>query len=338
VKYLPLVWSGIWRNPGRTLLIFLQISLAFALFGVLQGMKTGVDEAIARARADLLVVHSKGTFEPLPVAYLETLRSIPGIKLARAQSFFYATYQKPTQGMGVVAVSEMNEAWFSALSDLATIPATQLTAYQQTKTGALISDDLAGKYGWKIGDRIPLNSTTQQMNGSTDWAFDVVGIFHNAEFSTEGSRDFILIHYGYFDEARSAEKGTATNIVVVASDPKQATSVADAIERRFANSSNETQIDSYRDFAQQQMQQIGDLNFAIRSIVSAVLVTLLFSTATMMMQSIRERTPELAVLKTLGFTDAAVFGLVLLEAIVVYVPAQKRSSKASTASSGFEKR
>ena len=108
----------------------------------------------------------------------------------------------------------------------------------------------------------------------------------------------------------SKTKAPPSNFIVVAADPKQATTVADAIDRRFANSSYETQTDSYRDFAQQQMQQIGNLNFAIRSIVTAVLVTLLFSTATMMMQSVRERTPELAVLKTVGFTDAAIFGIV----------------------------
>lgn len=319
MKFAALIWAGLSRKPGRTFLIFLQVAVAFALFGVLQGLKTGVDEAVKRSRADVLVVHSNGTSGPLPLAYLETIKSIKGIKLSRATAFFYATYQKPTQGMGVVAVSEINEAWFQALPDVATILPGPLATFQQTRTGALITDDLAIKYGWKVGDRIPLNSTTAQMNGSTDWTFDIVGIFHDTQFSTQGSRDFMLVHYSYFDEARLKDKGTASNFLVVASDPKQATTVAEAIDNRFANSSYETETNSYRDFAQQEMQQIGDLNFAIRSIVSAVLVTLLFSTATMMMQSIRERTPELAVLKTVGFVDAAVFGLVLLEAVVVYV-------------------
>ena len=319
MKFAALIWAGLTRKKGRTFLIFLQVAVAFALFGVLQGLKTGVEEAVARSRADLLVVHGKGAFGPLPLAYLETIRAIPGIKLARGTAFLFATYQKPTQGLGVVAVTEINKAWFDALPDVATISApSELDVFQQTKTGALITDDLAAKYGWKIGDRIPLNSTTQQMNGSTDWTFNVVGIFHSAEISDQGSRNFILVHYSYVDDARLKDKGTAGNFLVVAADPKQAAAVADAIDRRFANSSNETQTDSYHDFAQQAMQQIGDLSFAIRSIVTAVLVTLLFSTATMMMQSVRERTPELAVLKTVGFTDAAIFGIVLAEAFAVY--------------------
>jgi putative ABC transport system permease protein len=219
----------------------------------------------------------------------------------------------------VLAVSEISEAWLQAMPDLPTMPPGTLATFQQTKTGALITEELATKYGWNVGDRIPLNSTNPQMNGSTDWAFDVVGVFHETESSTVSSRNVILIHYSYFDEARLRDKGTASYFDVVASDPKAATRVGDAIDRRFANSSHETQTDSYRDYAQQQMQQIGDLNFAIRSIVTAVLVSLLFSTATMMMQSIRERTPELAVLKTVGFTDAAIFGMVYLEAILLYV-------------------
>jgi putative ABC transport system permease protein len=321
MKFAVLFWAGLTRRKGRTFLIFLQVAVAFALFGVLQGLKTGVEEAVARSRADVLVVHSKGTFGPLPLAYLETIRTIPGIKLARGTAHFLATYQKPTQAIGVVAATEINKAWFDALPDLATIAApSQLAVFQQTKTGALITDDLATKYGWKIGDHIPLNSMTEQLNGSTDWTFDVVGIFRDTDVvASEGSRNFIIVHYSYVDDARLKNKGTAEDFFVVASDPRQAAAVADAIDRRFANSSNETQTDSLHDFAQQQMQQIGDLNFAIRSIVTAVLVTLLFSTATMMMQSVRERTPELAVLKTIGFTDAATFGIVLAEAFAVYV-------------------
>jgi putative ABC transport system permease protein len=320
MKFAALIWAGLTRNKGRTFLIFLQVAVAFALFGVLQGLKTGVEEAVARSRADLLQVRSKDPSEPLPLAYLETIRTIPGVRLARGLEHLSGTYQKPTQTVGVVAATEIDKALFDAIPDLATMSApSQLAVFQQTKTGALISDDLAAKYGWKIGDRIPLNLTTEQMNGSTDWALDVVGIFHDTEFSTKGSRDFILVHYSYVDDARLKNKGTVDSFLVEASDPMQATVVADAIDRRFANSSNETETNSYHDFAQQQMQQIGDLNFAIRSIVTAVLLTLLFSTATMMMQSVRERTPELAVLKTVGFTDAAIFGIVLAEAFTVYV-------------------
>jgi putative ABC transport system permease protein len=162
-------------------------------------------------------------------------------------------------------------------------------------------------------------STTAQMNGSTDWAFDVVGTYTDADVG--GGKETILINYAYFDEARLAGKGTVKHFNVALSDPRRAVQVADEIDRRFANSANATQTDSLRELAQSQLQSIGDLDFLIRAIVSVVLAALLFATATMMMQSIRERTPELAVLKTLGFTDRAVFLFILVEAMAVFVAA-----------------
>jgi len=146
-----------------------------------------------------------------------------------------------------------------------------------------------------------------------------VGTYTDADLG--GANDTILINYSYFDEARVSGKGTVKHFNVAASDPKLAVTVADAIDRRFANSSSETRTESLRELAQSQLQSIGDLNFLIRAIVSAVLVALLFATATMTMQSIRERTPELAVLKTLGFTDGSVFVFVLAEAMVIFIAA-----------------
>jgi putative ABC transport system permease protein len=162
-------------------------------------------------------------------------------------------------------------------------------------------------------------STMAQMNGSTNWAFDVVGTYSDSDLG--GGKETILINYAYFDEARLAGRGTVNHFNVAVSDPKLAVSVANEIDRHFANSSNETETESLRALAQSQMQSIGDLNFLIRAILSAVLVALLFATATMMMQSTRERTPELAVLKTLGFTDRAVFLFILAEALLVFIVA-----------------
>jgi putative ABC transport system permease protein len=314
MKYLPLIWSGIWRKRGRTILIVLQISVAFALFGVLQGMKTGVDEAIAKTRADLLFVTPSAIGgAPLPLAYIDRLRSIPGVRTVAFADGLLGTYQKPTEPVYVLAI-ESSTAWLTLLPEMFKVLPRDLDALRNTRTGALISADIAKKYGWRIGDRIPLTSTTLQSNGSGDWVFDIVGTFTSHELGAGG---YIVANYAYLDEARRLYKSTVRNFYVAVSDPTQASAVADAIDRTFANSSGETKTSSLRENAQQLMQSIGDLSFVIRSVVSAVLVTLLFSNATMIMQSIRERTPELAVLKTLGFTDRAVFFLVLAEAIVV---------------------
>jgi putative ABC transport system permease protein len=319
VKYLPLIWSGIWRKPGRTLLIFLQISVAFALFGVLQGMKTGVDHAIAKARADLLIVTLKEYgASPLPAAYLDRIKSVPGVKAVEIENGFLASYQKPTETIYVLGIVP-NDDWLWLAPEMFNVTRPHLAALANNRSGALVSLGFEKKYGWKIGDRIPLNSTTLQSNGSTDWTFDIVGTFVDREIGSTGN--FIVVNNSYFDEARKEAKGTARNFIVSVEDPKQAVAVTDAIDQQFANSGNETRTLSYRESAQSQMQLIGDLNFVIRAIVSAVLVALLFSTSTMMMQSIRERTPELAVMKTLGFSDRTVLLLILSEALVVCLSA-----------------
>jgi putative ABC transport system permease protein len=317
MKFLPLIWSGIWRKPGRTILIFLQVSVAFALFGVLQGMKTGVEHVIGGARADLLLVHgSLSLIDSLPLGLLERIKSVPGVKVVAPVELFGGIYQKPSQKLGIVAIRP-DAGWLSAFTYM--ISPEYEAAFKKTRTGALVRTGLAKKYGWSVGDRIPLMTSTAQMNGSMNWTFDVVGTYTDSDLG--GGSDVILINYDYYDEARLAGKGNVSHFNVAVFDPRQAVTVADAIDRRFTNSSNETRTESLRQLAQSQMQSIGDLNFLIRAIVGAVLVALLFATATMMMQSTRERTPELAVLKTLGFTDRAVFVFILAEAAILCVAA-----------------
>jgi putative ABC transport system permease protein len=318
VKYFPLIWAGIWRKPGRTTLVLLQVALAFALFGVLQGMKTGVDQAIANARADVLFVASDAIGGmPLPTAYLERLKSIPGVKDVTFADGILGTYQRPDQPVYVLTL-EKNNVWLTLAPEIFSVSPKDLEALHNKRTGVLISADIGRKYGWHIGDRIPLTSNVLQRDGSATWVFDVVGMFTAHEISAGG---YIVANYSYLDEARALNKGTVRNFYALISDPKQAAAMSQRIDDAFANSSNETRTASFKENAQQQMRAIGDLNFAIRSIVSAVLVALLFSTSTMMMQTIRERSAELAVLKTLGFTDRAVFAMVVAEAVVVCLAA-----------------
>jgi putative ABC transport system permease protein len=328
MKFLPLFWSGIWRKPGRTALIFLQVSVAFALFGMLQGLKTGVDHAAAAARADLLIVHSRLSFlaQSLPAGSLEQIKAVPGVKMAVPVDIFGATYQKATQGLGVVAISLVKD-WPSAFTF--TIAPEYLAAFQKLRTAALVRGELAEKYGWKIGDRIPLMSNTAQMSGSTDWAFDVVGTFSDSDVGS--GRYNILINLAYLEEARLLGKGTVQHFNVSISDPQQAAAVSDEIDRRFANSSQETKTESLLELAQANAQSIGDMNFLIRAIVGAALAALLFATASMMMQSIRERSLELAVLKAVGFTDRTVFLLILTEALLVCVAAAALGLSLATA-------
>lgn len=316
MKFLPLIWSGIWRKPGRTILSILQVVVAFALFGVLQGMKTGVSEAVARARGDVLFV-APAAFggAPLRRADVERLKSIPGVKTVAFADGLLGTYQKPTQPVYVLAI-ESSDVWLTLIPEIFHIGPKDLEALRGTRTGVLINADIASKYGWRVGDRIPLTSTTLRIDGSGTWVFDIVGMFSARELSQGG---YIVGNYEYLDEARALNKGSVRNFYAVAADPKRAAAVTEAIDTAFMNSPHETRTASFKELAQQEMQAIGDLDFAIRSIVSAGLVALLFSLATIMMQTTRERTPELAVLKTLGFPDRAVLLLLVGEAVTVCV-------------------
>jgi putative ABC transport system permease protein len=317
MKFLPFVWSGLWRKPGRTVLIFLQVSVAFALFGMLQGLKSGAEHLVREARADLLLVHgSLGLADALPLSLLEQIKAVPGVQVVAPVELFLATYQKPDQRMVAVAIPPV-EGWPSAFT-FAISPQT-LEAFRRTRTAAIVKARTAQRYGWKVGDHIPLQSSVAQQNGSTDWAFDVVGTFTDTDIGAAG--DSLLINYTYFDEARASQRGTVAHYNVAIAEPSRAAEIADEIDRRFANSSNETRTESLRELAQAQMQSIGDLNFLIRAVLAAVFVALLFATCTMMVQSTRERAPELAVLKTLGFSDRVVFLLILGEAIAVFVAA-----------------
>ena len=164
-----------------------------------------------------------------------------------------------------------------------------------------------------------MKTNVTQMSGSSDWTFEMVGTFTDTDVGSPG--DVIMLNYDFLDEARAQQKGTVAHFNVAIDDPRRAAAVSDEIDRRFANSVNETRTDSLRELAQAELQSIGDMSFLIRAIVGVVLIALLFATATMMMRSIRERGPELAVLKTLGFTDPALFLIVLVEAVMIFVTA-----------------
>jgi len=318
VKYLPLIWSGVWRKPVRTALIFLQVFVGFALFGILQGMKSGMDKAIAGVRADVLYVGPAVMGGArLPIAGLSRLQSVPGVKTVSFNDSMLGTYRNSTESIFVLCIPP-GEFFRTLEPETVSVQSKDLEALRKIRTGVLITPDIGRKYGWHIGDKIPLITGTVQASGSTTWTFDIVGMILDHE---RGEDSLVVANYYYLDEARALNKGTVGHFYAIAADPKQAAAVSDTIDRTFANSANATLTTSFRERTQLAMQSLGDLNFAIRWILSAVLVALMFSTATMMMQTVRERAPELAVLKTLGFGSRAVFTFVAAEALLVCIAA-----------------
>jgi len=315
MKYLPLIWSGIWRRKGRTTLIMLQIAMAFLLYGLLQGFKGSLDDMVARLDADLFVVQRANGFAPLPMSMFERIKGVPGVKSVTYQSTMGATYQRPGQQVLVLAndVSTVNQT-FPGMS----VSPEDIAAMKRTRTGAIATIELAAHYGWKVGDRIPLQSPVGAAPGSMrDWAFDLVGIFDPG--SVSNIREYLYVNYDYFDEARLDNRGTVGAFYIRIADARNPLPTAVAIDKLFSNSADETSTNSYRDMVESQVQSIGDLAFVIRAVVGAVLFALLFSVGAMMMQSIRERTPELAVWKTVGFSDRRVCAIVFIEALLLCI-------------------
>ncbi|HTE42427.1 MAG TPA: ABC transporter permease [Steroidobacteraceae bacterium] len=317
MKYLPLIWQGIWRRPGRAWLLLLQIVSAFALFGVLQGVSSGTKQAIAATHSNRLYIASKiSVSDPLPIAMLERIRSIPGIRDATPRAVIIGTYQTPQQGMPVLAVDA--EPFFRIFDELSVSPEA-VTTLKNTHTGAIIGSELARRHGWKIGDRFVLQSSVIQRDGSPDWSFDVVGVFDAKPTFGTPPPTAVIANFDYVNGARSSDIDQTNMFMAVVRDVAEAGVVSLAIDDAFANSANETHTQSEGDLVSTNIQKTVDLDFIVRSVVAAVFFALLLATGALMMQSLRERTSELAVLKAVGFSDRRILMLLLTESIVFCV-------------------
>jgi len=313
VTHFKLVWAGLWRKPVRTVFTVLSIAIAFLLFGLLQGVNAWFSGLIADAHADRLIVVSRvGQVEPLPIAHLQRIEQLPGIRRAAQVGAFSGVYQ--SRGNDVLVFATNPEAVFDIYPEWRTSP-DQLRALAATRTGALVGDVLMKAYGWKVGDRIPLTTSVVKQDGSTDWSLDIVGTYSVTGAEAQANR--ILINYAYFDEARQFDKGRVFAFIASIDDPDRSAAMCATIDALFSNSSDETLTQDEAEYAQAQLRQIGDISAMVNAIVGAVLFTLLFLTGNTMMQSVRERIPELAVLKAIGFSDGMVTALVLVESVLL---------------------
>jgi putative ABC transport system permease protein len=268
--------------------------------------------------ANLLITLNKYSITlSLPFSDEQEIRSVPGIAEVTWLSWFGAYYQE--QKNFVFALPIDIDTYLGIHKGDFVFDDAQMQAFRNSRDGALVNAELMKKHGWKIGDRIPLHSTIwTQKNGSLDWNFLVVGVYDVTDPTQRNQQaSTFLFHYEFFDEGRSFGKGTVGWYEERVDDAAQSAAISARIDALFANSSNETKTQPAKDFALAFIKQFGDIGFILRAILGAVFFTLLFLTGNTMMQSVRERIPELAVLKTLGFTDANVLGLVLAESLLL---------------------
>lgn len=314
MKYLYLVWKSMWRKKVRTILTILSIFIAFLLFGLLNAVNQVFGGATDLANARRLITLDKiSIINSLPAAYLSRIEAVPGVTRVAHASWFGGYYQDPRNQFAQFPVDP--ERYLDVYPELK-IPDDQREAWMSQRDSVIVGRDLAAQFGWKIGDRIPIYSSIwQNKNGSQVWDFEIAGIFDNDD--PRSNNLFMLINYDYFDEGRAYGNGTMGWFILTIDGAANAAEVANAVDSQFANSPNQTRTSTEAAFAESFIGQYGNIAMIIALILSAVFFTILLVSGNTMAQSVRERISELAVLKTLGFEDRSVLGIVLAESTLV---------------------
>ncbi|MCP4201504.1 MAG: FtsX-like permease family protein [bacterium] len=314
MKYLKLILSNLKRKKLRTTLTALSILVAFVLFGFLAAVRVAFNQGVDVAGVDRLVVrHKVSIIQFLPESYEDRMHQIEGVDLAVHATWFGGIYQKPSNFFAQMPVEP--EPFLDMFPEYILEPGEK-QAWLSTRTGAIVGRVTAERFGWKVGDRIPIQATIwSKKDGTRAWEFDLVGIFEGAEKGTDTSQFFF--RHDYFEEARAWGDGNVGWYWVRVEDPDQAAQVAQAIDTEFANSPAETKAEPEGAFVQGFANQVGNIARILMAILGAVFFTILLIAGNTMAQTVRERISELAVLKAVGFTDRGVLGLVLGESCLL---------------------
>jgi putative ABC transport system permease protein len=312
VKFLPLVWKNIWRRKFRTTFTLLSIFIAFLLFGILMTIRNSFALGVEIAGLDRLVLINKvSLIMPLPLSYQARLQAVPGVELVTHQSWFNGIYQDPSNFFANIAVEP--ESFLKVYPEFA-VPPDQVKAWLDDRQGAIVGKDLAKRFGWKVGDRVPLQGTIFRPKSGDVWEFNVSGIYD----APEGvDKTQFFFRYDYLEENRTIVNGEVGWYVVKIADGSRAVELSRQFDAMFENSSAETKTTTEKGFVESFASQVGDIGAIMIAVSSVVLVMFGLVAASTMAQSVRERTSELAVLKTLGFTGPAILALVLAESLFI---------------------
>jgi putative ABC transport system permease protein len=312
MKFWPLLWSSLKRRKARTIFTLLSIVVAFVLFAYLAAVRVAFSAGVDVAAAErLFTTHKVSLIQPLPASYQAQIAQVPGVVAVTHATWFGGIYQDANKGFQGVFQAPVDPEPYLAMYPEFKVPEDQRKAWIQDREGVLIGETTAKRYGWKVGDRVPINGTFwRKKDGSTIWEFNVRGIYTGDKGVDKSA---FLFHFDYFDEARQVGQGIVGWYVVRIEDPKRVTPISKAIDALFENSPYETKTVTEKALAQSFADQIGDIGAIIQWILTAVFFTLLLVTGNAIAQSVRERTNELAVLKTVGFTDGKTLSLVLAE-------------------------
>ncbi|GAB3741403.1 ABC transporter permease [Silanimonas algicola] len=317
LKYVGLVLSGLTRKKLRTTLTFLSLLAAFTLLGLLQAVNSLFSGAADFLGANRLITQASTSFtQPLPMRLMPQIESVPGVRAVSHSQFFGGQYGDARSFFPQFAVNprRLRETYPEWVME-----EDAWRNFTSTQDGAIAGRLLAEQNGWKVGDIIPLNSFIwTRADGSRLWEWRLVGIFDGKDEEWQKRASLMYLNYGQFDEGRNpGARGLAGVFIVQVDDPADSERIASTIDAKFANSSEETKTQSEQEFQLGFIRQLGDIGLIVNLITGAVFFSILFLTGVAMSQAVRERIPELAVLKCLGFTDRKVMWLVLAESFAL---------------------
>jgi putative ABC transport system permease protein len=318
MKYFHLIWAALFRRKTRTMLTLLSVLAAFLLFGMLDAVRVAFNSGSDAAGVDRMIVSSKySIIQGLPQSLLPRIRATPGVRNLTWANWFGGYYQDRKNQMVNIAIDPQ---YFDIYPEFA-ISADALEKFRETRTGALVGESLARRWGWKVGDKIPVTGAIfpNKATGDTNWSFDLVGTFAAKDEKQRGAEQQLFFRWDYFDEANSYARHEVGWIIVQVTDPNKSDEVAKAIDAISANSDHETKTQTEQAFQLSFAKQLGDIGLIVSAIMGAVFFTLLLLTGNTMAQGVRERVPELATLKTMGFSDVSLLLLVFAEAVLLIV-------------------
>ena len=317
MKFMHIVWKNLMRRKIRSTFTLLSIFVAFVLFGYLMAIRSAFSMGIDLAGADRLMVLNKiSIIMPLPYSYGERLRTLEGVRQVTFANWFGGYYQETRNQFPNMAVDA--SSWMEMYPEF-TLPEDQKKAWLADREGAIVGSVTAKRFGWKIGDRVPLQATIFSRPDRRAWEFNIRGIYDSPVKGTDKTQ--LFFHWEFLNEVlKNTTFGNKVGwFVIKVNEPEQSAAIAKKIDTMFTNSPTETKTDSEKNFIAGWAKQIGNISLITQFIAAAALFMMLLVTANAMAQSIRERTSELAVLKTLGFGDGKILGLVLLESCVLAV-------------------
>jgi len=317
MRFLPIVWRNLLRRKFRTFFTMGAIFFAFLLFGVLMAIRSAFSMGVEMAGESRLMSMDKvSIINPLPASYEAQIRQVPGVTDITHANWFGGYYQEVRNQFATFATEP--ESWLRIYSKEFELPEDQKKAFIADRTGAIVGLETAKKYGFKVGQRIPMQGTIYRRPDGGPWEFTIDGIYDSKIKGADKTN--LIFNYLYLRETIPEASGMRDRYnwyVFTISDPQRAPEISSKIDAMFANSPAETKTATEKQFVAGWAQQVGDIGKIMIGIVGMAMFTILLVAGNTMAQAIRERTNELAVLKTLGFSEGRILSLVLLESIAI---------------------